>query len=103
VSQERLNALYDTCAAVVLVSDYEGFGLPVAEAARRGVRSLVSPQVARVQQDLTPYLVTVAQSPDALHNALRQMVQQPVRLDPHVGAGAARYLHLYRGLLGAQA
>ena len=35
VSDEALSALYEKCEALILLSRYEGFGLPVVEAAQR--------------------------------------------------------------------
>jgi glycosyltransferase involved in cell wall biosynthesis len=49
IGQQELDQLYETAAAVVLVSDYEGFGLPVAEAAVRGLATIVSSAVAAAQ------------------------------------------------------
>lgn len=42
VSTQELTVLYNTCTAFVLVSQYEGFGLPVIEAMRCGAPVIIS-------------------------------------------------------------
>lgn len=49
VDDSMLAVLYEECSALVLISEMEGLGLPVIEAASRGKMSLVSPEVANVQ------------------------------------------------------
>lgn len=46
VSDDLLNALYRHASAHVLISKYEGFGLPVIEAARHSTKTIVSDQGA---------------------------------------------------------
>ena len=45
VSDHDLDAEYASSSALILVSSYEGFGIPILEAAARGVFSVVSPEV----------------------------------------------------------
>lgn len=49
VTEEHLEQLYERCRGVVLVSDYEGLGLPVLEAVARGLPAVVSEAVAAAQ------------------------------------------------------
>lgn len=46
VDDQKLAPLLDGASAVILVSEYEGFGIPVLEAAARGIWSVVSAEVA---------------------------------------------------------
>lgn len=46
VSDDLLNALYRHASAHLLISKYEGFGLPVIEAARHSTKTIVSDQGA---------------------------------------------------------
>lgn len=48
VSEPALAHLYATASCLVLLSEYEGFGLPVLEASASGLRSVISPEVAEV-------------------------------------------------------
>ena len=45
IPDSELNDLLNKCAALILVSRYEGFGIPVLEAATRGIQSVVSKEV----------------------------------------------------------
>lgn len=45
VDEAELEECYRRAACVVLISSYEGFGVPILEAARRGIHSVVSPEV----------------------------------------------------------
>lgn len=55
---QRLVSLLDGCSALMLVSTYEGFGIPVLEAAVRGVRSVISHEVlSTLPPSLEPYVV----------------------------------------------
>lgn len=60
VDDMRLRGLLDHCDALVLVSAYEGFGVPILEAAARGIASVVSPEVAMtLPSDLRDYVHVV--------------------------------------------
>ncbi len=60
VDDVRLRSLLDHCDALVLVSAYEGFGVPILEAAARGIASVVSPEVAMtLPADLQDYVQVV--------------------------------------------
>lgn len=48
VTEAELDEGYASASALILVSTYEGFGLPILEAARRGIFSVVSFEVAAV-------------------------------------------------------
>lgn len=45
VTDAELDQLYSRSSALLLLSSYEGFGIPILEAAARGVRSVVSKEV----------------------------------------------------------
>lgn len=60
VDDIRLRCLLDHCDALVLVSAYEGFGVPILEAAARGIASVVSSEVAMtLPADLQDYVQIV--------------------------------------------
>ena len=60
VSDALLQRLLDACDALLLVSTYEGFGVPILEAAARGIASVVSPEVAStLPADLRAYVHVV--------------------------------------------
>ena len=46
VDDQTLADLLASCGALLLLSEYEGFGIPVLEAASRGIMSVVSAEVA---------------------------------------------------------
>jgi hypothetical protein len=52
ISEAGLDAAYTNAAALVMISTYEGFGIPVLEAAHRGIHSLVSGEVYDVLPDV---------------------------------------------------
>lgn len=60
VDDVRLRGLLDHCDVLILVSAYEGFGVPILEAAARGIASVVSPEVAMtLPADLQDYVHVV--------------------------------------------
>lgn len=81
VDDSRLSALLDGSSALLLVSKYEGFGIPVLEAAARGILSVVSEEVAAT-----------------LPAAMREHVAVVDPLDPTAFALAVRYAFDHRGL-----
>ena len=56
VSEELLDHYFDSASCILLVSAYEGFGIPVLEAAIRGIHSVVSAEVmSNLPSELQPY------------------------------------------------
>jgi glycosyltransferase involved in cell wall biosynthesis len=51
VSESELEDLLAHAACILLLSSYEGFGLPILEGARRGLHSVVSPEVLEILPD----------------------------------------------------
>lgn len=90
VDEPTLEALYAGALAVVLISEYEGFGLPVLEAVAHGRRAIVSPEVAAVHRSERPdVLIEVdCSSADALADALNTWVPGELAAErPVVGVG----------------
>ena len=60
VEDSLLSDALDRATALILVSDYEGFGVPIIEAASRGIVSVVSAQVrANLPSELDPFTIAV--------------------------------------------
>ncbi len=104
LSDRDLEATYRRARALVLLSDYEGMGLPVAEAAALGTPSVVSAAVARAQPGwVLPYL-TVVDPEDAvalvaaLRGAGRSATTPPLG-SPELRQPDEALLQLYRRLL----
>lgn len=78
VTEEQKFCLYAGCQALILVSWYEGFGLPVVEAMQLGKATVVSntSSLAEYFKD-TSYLVEPS-SIDEIRQALEQVVEQPL-------------------------
>lgn len=56
VDEAELEDLYSRAACLLLVSSYEGFGVPILEGARRGIHSVVSPGVLEtLPESLRPW------------------------------------------------
>jgi len=87
VGEADLVDLYRSCRAVVLLSDYEGIGLPVTEGAAHGAPAVVSPGVARAQPAWVQPGLTIVdpEDPAALDTALREAREPPL----HPPAAAA--------------
>ncbi len=73
VDDTQLSALIDSSSALMLISEYEGFGIPVLEAASRGIVSVVSPEVlANLPAGLAEHVVVADVSDDlALGRSIR--------------------------------
>jgi len=104
LSDRDLEATYRHARALVLLSEYEGMGLPVAEAAALGTPSVVSAAVARAQPGwVLPYL-TVVDPEDAvalvaaLRGAGRSATTPPLG-SPELRQPDEALLQLYRRLL----
>lgn len=96
VDEPTLESLYAGALAIVLISEYEGFGLPVLEAAAHGRRAIVSPEVAAIHRSERPdVLIEVdCSSAAALADALNTWVPAELTAErPVVGVGQA-YLPL---------
>lgn len=76
VSEPELDALYSASSALILVSSYEGFGLPILEAARRGIFSVVSPEVhSTLPSTLQDFCIKVdPRDPSGFDSGLREAV-----------------------------
>jgi glycosyltransferase involved in cell wall biosynthesis len=72
VTEAELEQCYREAACVLLLSEYEGFGIPILEGARRGVHSVVSPEVlTTLPHELHGFCHPVAEmSPSALADAV---------------------------------
>lgn len=77
VSAGELEALYAAAACVVLPSLYEGFGLPVLEAMRRGVPVVCSNTGALVEVAGDAALLFDPRSPAEIAETLRRVVHDP--------------------------
>lgn len=51
VTETELDDLLAHAGCILLLSSYEGFGVPVLEGARRGIHSVVSPEVLQILPD----------------------------------------------------
>lgn len=73
IADSTLEDILDHSSAVILVSSYEGFGIPIMEAAVRGIFSVVSPEVfSTLPADLKDWVVvTDPFSPDDFAEAVR--------------------------------
>lgn len=87
VGEADLVDLYRSCRAVVLLSDYEGIGLPVTEGAAHGAPAVVSPGVARAQPAWVQPGLTIVdpEDPAALDTALHE-AREPRLHHPAAGA-----------------
>jgi len=78
--------LLDHCLALLYPSSYEGFGLPVAEAAARGVPVLATAVPATEEYDLPSWIPVRPEAADlraALAQVLRgRVVREPARIRP---------------------
>jgi glycosyltransferase involved in cell wall biosynthesis len=72
--ESQLHDLYATASCLFLVSDYEGFGIPVVEAASRGVMSVVSQGVHDALPSVLRDFCLVADPRDPL--ALREAAHE---------------------------
>ncbi|MFC7594480.1 glycosyltransferase family 4 protein [Terrabacter sp. GCM10028922] len=94
VTDEELAWLYDAASALVFPSVYEGFGIPVVEAQRRGcpVVALHTGPVPEVAGDGA--VLCDPDRPEALVEAVREVLEHPGRRSQLVAAGrrnAERY------------
>lgn len=71
VTEQTLNELYDTCAAVIFPSVYEGFGLPVLEALSHGTPVLTTQ--GSVMEEVAGSFANYfdASSPTSIANAIK--------------------------------
>jgi glycosyltransferase involved in cell wall biosynthesis len=90
IEEEDLVTLIDAARAVVLLSEYEGIGLPVTEAAARGCPALVSQAVANAQPAWVQRHLTIVDplDPRALDSALVSVGTVPVPPDRGVGSAS---------------
>jgi glycosyltransferase involved in cell wall biosynthesis len=65
VSEEELDSFYAGADYLLLLSEYEGFGIPVLEAAARGLHSVVSTEVAEILPPELWEYVHAAEAKDA--------------------------------------
>jgi glycosyltransferase involved in cell wall biosynthesis len=108
LSQTELQWCYLHCEAVVLPSETEGFGLPVAEALLAGCRVVCSdiPAFREVGEAHCEYIAFGVDAEAALAAgigaALHKPVKEPVRF-PRLSAEtlATEYAGFYRGLIAA--
>jgi glycosyltransferase involved in cell wall biosynthesis len=103
VDQAQLEWLYEHCTALILVSEYEGFGLPVAEALARGRPCIVSEavgllhggnaadQLLHVVDPATPE--NVALECNRLLSTRHKQPREPRTIEP------SRFVSLYSTLL----
>lgn len=89
VEESELRSWYARCRGLVLVSSYEGFGIPVQEALDRGVPVLVSEAVLACHRDADPALALVVREPLSvaslaaeLRRLLRVQAKQPQESEP---------------------
>lgn len=106
VSEQRLAALYAGALALVAVSTYEGFGLPVAEAFARGCPVVCSDIPAFRELAGEAALYCDPYDVDSIAAALRGAARgelPPPRSVAHLtwSAWAGEHLALWRRLLGA--
>jgi len=105
LSDPELQWCYVRCAALVIPSRTEGFGLPVAEGLLAGCRIVCSdiPAFREVGGAHCRFVALGREEQDRLASAICESLQdppqQPVPL-PHLSANvlAKQYLHLYRTL-----
>lgn len=76
VPDADLAALYAGAALFVYPSVYEGFGLPVLEAMRCGAPVITS-DVSSLPEVAGDAALTVAPTPDAIHGAMRRVLDDP--------------------------
>ncbi len=85
VSRANLDGLYSGAEAVVFPTRFEGFGLPVLEAARFGRRFVTSRLEVFDEIGVPPHMQVDFSDPDALLTALRQpptgLEKEPLRWD----------------------
>lgn len=76
VTEDALDKLYDTCAAVVFPSFYEGFGLPVLEALSH--RAAVLTSQGSVMEEIAGNFATYfdAHSPASIANSIKTFYQE---------------------------
>lgn len=76
VGEAQLEDLYRRAACLLLVSSYEGFGIPILEAPRRGIHSVVSREVLdTLPGSLRPWCQVLEQeTPPALASAIERAV-----------------------------
>ncbi|MEZ5079273.1 MAG: glycosyltransferase family 1 protein [Thermoleophilia bacterium] len=94
VSEERLEELYRSAALTVSNSAFEGFGLPIAEAAGAGCAVLIADTPALREAGGPEALVVEHPGPEALTRALREALRDRTRLaglDAAMRAHAARF------------
>ena len=94
VSDERLDELYRSAALTVSNSAFEGFGLPIAEAAGAGCAVLIADTAALREAGGPDALVVEHPGPDALADALGEALRDRTRLaalDAAMRTHAARF------------
>ncbi|PIS24201.1 MAG: hypothetical protein COT45_04685 [bacterium (Candidatus Stahlbacteria) CG08_land_8_20_14_0_20_40_26] len=79
IPDEDLPALYTGAQALCLISFYEGFGLPVAEAAKCGCPSIVSNRSSLPEVVGDGGIVVPPDNIDAIVDALMQLLDQSTR------------------------
>jgi glycosyltransferase involved in cell wall biosynthesis len=108
VSEPELRWLYRQCAAVVIPSTTEGFGLPIAEALLAGCRIVCSdiPAFREVADGRCRFVALDKNAEEmlaaAVGAALREPKRSPAALPQFSGPVLAKqYIHLYRRLIAS--
>jgi hypothetical protein len=97
VSDEQLHALYASADLVVLPSRYESFGLVMAEAMMHG-RALISCDTSGIRDVVRNGVDGVLVTPgdvDALTDAMRALLADPVRRAARGAAGRERFVEAF--------
>lgn len=81
ISDGELSTLYETCRALVTLSWYEGFGLPVVEAMSHGVPLVVSNRGALPEVAGGAGLVVDPCDPEAAAQMVIDLLSDPVRME----------------------
>lgn len=77
VSEERKIALYAQATALLYVSLYEGFGLPILEAMRAGLPVITSHQGAQAEVAADAAIKLAPENVDGLAEAMLQLIEKP--------------------------
>lgn len=90
VSEDELDALYRSAAALVFPSEYEGFGNPVLEAMARGCPVVTTDAAALPEVAGTAGLIVPAGHPVALAGAIARVLDEPGLAEELSAAGVER-------------
>lgn len=117
VKPEEVKDYMDNASLVLVPSDYESFGLVALEAAMRG-RPVIASDVCGLKEVVKhgeTGLLVPPQDPDALANAIEQLLQDPIKIDKMgaaalkragevftIEASAQAYVALYQEVLNEQ-